>query len=151
MNNDKKLAFFLAPFLLLGGYVVSDLYIESRANEPKMFVLSGVGQCDIFDGDCILQSGDMKINITDENGVTKANTSYPVNTVAISLVYHSGKEIIYGLEKSTDQQYSAQYWARETDIRTALIQSRTASKLRVVVERKGSTYLTEIKPVTTRQ
>lgn len=147
MNKDKRLAFILAPFLLIGGYVASDLYIESKANEPKIFTLSASGECAIFDGDCILQSGDMQINITDVNGVTKANTSYPVDSVTISLVYNSGKEIIYGLEKLTDPQY----WERETDIRSALTQSKTATKLRVVIERKGGTYLTEINPITTSQ
>ncbi|RKZ67993.1 MAG: hypothetical protein DRQ44_05000 [Gammaproteobacteria bacterium] len=147
MNKDKRLAFILAPFLLIGGYVISDQYIESKANKPKLFVLASNGECAMFTGDCILQSGDMQINITDENGVTKSNTSYPVDTVAISLVYNSGKEVIYGLEKSTDPQY----WERKTDIRAALTQLKTASTLRVLIKRKGSTYITEINPVTTTQ
>ncbi len=147
MNKDKRLAIILAPFLLVGGYVVSDQYIESKANETKIFALSTTGECAMFTGDCILQSGDMQINITDENGITKSNTSYPVDTVAISLVYDSGKEIIYGLEKST----SPQYWERKTDIRSALTQSKTATKLRVVVKRKGSTYFSEISPTTPTQ
>jgi hypothetical protein len=144
MNKDKKLAIILAPFLLVGGYIVSDLYIESKQNQTKLFALSNPGECEMFSGDCILQSGDMKINITDERGTTKANTSYPVDSVAISLVYSDGREIIYGLEKTVNPQY----WEKETDIRTAITQSKTATILRIVVTQKGSTYFSEFSPVT---
>lgn len=144
MNKDKKLAIILAPFLLIGGYVVSDQYIESKANVAKIYAFAPNGECAMFTSGCILQSGDMQINITDQNGVTKANTSYPVDTVAISLVYDTGKEIIYELEKAANPQY----WEKKTDIRTALIQHKTAQKLRVAVKRKGSTYLSEFSPKT---
>lgn len=145
MNRDKKLAIILAPFLLVGGYVVSDQYVEWKQNEPKLFALSTIRECEMFSGDCILKSGDMLVNITDENGITKTNTSFPVDTVAISLVYNDGKEIIYGLEKAE----SPQYWEKKTDIRTAITQSKTATILRVVVTFKGSTYFSEFKPATT--
>lgn len=144
MNKDKKLAIMLAPFLLVGGYILSDLYIEHKDNETKLFELAVSGECEMFSGDCILQSGDMKINITDENGITKSNTSYPVDSVAISVVYASGKEIIYGL----DQAANRQYWEKSTEIRKALIQTKTASTLRVVAKRKGSTYFSEFSPDT---
>jgi len=147
MNKDKRLAFILAPFLLVGGYVVSDQYIEHKANKTELFALASDGECAMFTGDCILQSGDMQVNITDIDGVTKSNTSYPVDTVAISLVYDTGKEVIYGLEKTANPQY----WERQTDIRSALTQSKTASTLRVVIKRKGSTYISEINPVITTQ
>ncbi len=144
MNKDKKLAIILAPFLLVGGYVVSDLYIESEANAPKIFELTANGECAMFNADCILQSGDMQVNITDINSITKANTSFPVDTVAISLVYNDGKEVIYGLDKVANPQY----WERKTEIRTALTQLKTATKLRVVINRKGSAYFSEFSPVT---
>ncbi len=142
MNKDTRLAIILAPFLLIGGYVISDIYLESKSSENKIFALAETGKCAPFTADCILESGDMKINITDINGITKANTSYPVDTVTISLVYNDGKEIIYGLEKVGNEQY----WERKTDLRTAFIELKSADKLRVVIQQKGSTYLSEIKP-----
>ncbi len=145
MNKDKKLAIILAPFLLIGGYVVSDQYIEYKANEPRLFELSVNGDCTMFNDDCILQSGDMQVNVTDENGITKTNTSFPVDSVAISLVYNDGKEVIYGLEKTNNFQY----WERKTDIRAALMQNSTATKLRVVIKRKGSSYFSEFSPAIT--
>ena len=144
MNKDMKLAVILSPFLLIGGYVVSDQYVEYKANnETKIFALIDSGECAMFNADCIKESGDMQVNITDENGVTRANTSYPVDTVAISLVYNDGKEVIYGLEKAANPQY----WERKTDIRNAITQFKTAKNLRLVVTRKGSTYFSEFTPV----
>ena len=142
MSRDKKLAIILAPFLLVAGYVLSDIYIESKTNEPRFFELKLYGNCAMFTTGCILQSGDMQIDITDENGVTRANTSYPVDTLAISLVYDSGKEIIYELEKAANPQY----WERGTDIRKAVIEEKTAKILRVAVKIKGSTYLSQFSP-----
>ena len=144
MNKDKRLAIILAPFLLVGGYVVSDQYIEYKANnEIKIFEMIEQGECAMFTGKCVLESGDMQVNITDENNITKANTSFPVDSVAISMVYNDGKEVIYGLEMAKNPQY----WERGSEIRMALTQFKTASKLRVVVTRKGSTYFSEFTPV----
>lgn len=142
MNKDKKLAIILAPFLLVAGYVISDQYLESKANAPKFYPLTAKGECAMFTKDCIMQSGDMQINITDSGGVTKINTSYPVDTAAISLVYDDGKEIIYGLDQATNPQY----WERETQIRSALTELKTATKLRVVIKWKGHTYFSEFTP-----
>lgn len=144
MNKDKRLAIILAPFLLVGGYVLSDLYVESKANKEQFFKLEVSENCDIFKADCILKSGDMKVNFTDRNGITKANTSFPVDSVAISLVYTTGeKEIIYGLEKIDK---NPQYWERETDIRKAF-NKQISTHLRTVIKRKGSTYFGEFSPV----
>ncbi len=142
MNKDIRLAIILAPFLLIGGYVISDQYLESKSAAPGIFTFAVQGECAPFSSDCILQSGDMQINITDEQGLTKANTSYPVDTVTISLVNKNGKEIIYGLERAGNEQY----WERKTDIRSAFTSTKTAEKLRIVVQRKDSTYLAEFIP-----
>jgi len=142
MNRHTKLAVILAPFLLVGGYIASDQYIEYQANQPKLFQLLVQSECDIFLTKCILESGDMLINLTDSNSVTKANTSFPVDSVAISLVYKNGNETIYVLEQAGNPQY----WQRETDIRSAITEFKTAEKLRVLVKVKGGIYLAEFLP-----
>lgn len=142
MNRDQKIAIFLAPFLLVGGYVASDFYLESKDNETQLFTLQHKNECQMFSGDCILQSGDMQINITDRNGVTQGNTSHPVDSVAVSLVYNDGREVIYGLEKDKNPQY----WSRQTDIGKAFREENSANRLRLIVRRKGSTYLSEFIP-----
>lgn len=142
MTRDQKIAVFLAPFLLVGGYVASDFYLESKDNQTRLFTLQHQGNCQMFIGDCILQSGDMQINVTDRDGITQGNTSYPVDSVALSLVYNDGREVIYGLEKEKNPQY----WSRQTDISKAFREENSASRLRLVVRLKGSTYLSEFTP-----
>lgn len=139
MNTHTKIAIFIAPFLLIGGYIASDQYLEYKANQPKIFKLQTVGSCDILNQGCLQQSGDMQLKITDENGVTKVNTSFPVDSVAISLVYPNGDETIYGLEAPKNPQF----WERTTDIRSALSDSNSTQTLRLMVKMKGHTYLNE--------
>jgi hypothetical protein len=141
MNKHTKLAIFIAPFLLVGGYIASDAYLDHKANQPKIFQLQTSGNCDLLGKGCLQQSGDMQVMITDENGITKANTSYPVDSVAISLVFPNGDETIYGLEQDTNQHY----WKRNTTIRQKLSENDATNtqKMRILVKMKGNMYLNE--------
>ena len=143
MNRDQKIALFLAPFLLIGGYAATDQYLGSRDQPAELFELEAAGDCRLFDGDCILQSGDMQVNVTDTGGVTRVNSSYPADSVSLSLVYRDGLETIYGL----DRLANAQYWQRQTDIREAMLAAKSADRLRIVVQVKGSHFLGEFTPV----
>lgn len=142
MNKHTKLAIFVAPVLLVGGYIASDAYMEYKANQPKIFQLHTSGNCDLLGRGCMQQSGDMQVLITDENGLTRINTSYPVDSVAISLVLPNGDETIYGLVKENE---SPQYWNRNTDIRRTLSENDAAhtQKMRILVKMKGNMYLNE--------
>jgi hypothetical protein len=145
MNRDKKIALILAPFLLVGGYVATDLYMGSRDMPTELFELEAAGECRLFDGDCILQSGDMQVNVTDTNGLTQVNTSYPSDSVALSLVYRDGREVVYEFEQLSNPQY----WQRLTEIREAMFGSDSADRLRIVVKVGGSHFLGQFGPAGT--
>lgn len=140
MNKHTRLAIVLAPFLLVGGYVASDQYMEYKANEPKIFQLVAQGECEFQRGKCILESGEMLVSISDEDGLTRVNTSFPVDSVTLSLVDGGGAEMIYGL----DMAQNPQYWEKRTDIRSSAAGNDSSEKLRVAVKMKGSIYLSEI-------
>jgi len=141
MNKDKKIALVLAPFLLVAGYVLSDMYLASD-DEVRLYPLESATECLMFSADCILLSGDMQVNLTDRDGITHANVNFPVDRVALSLVYDDGQEVIYGL----DQLQNAHYWSRATEIRKAFIDERRGSSLRLVVTLNNSQYFSEFKP-----
>ncbi len=143
MNRDKKIALFLAPFLLIGGYAATDQYLDSRQEPTELFQLETSGDCRPFDGDCILQSGDVQVNVTDSGGLTTVNSSFPADSVSLSLVYRDGREVIYGLDRLDNPQY----WQKETSIREAIDQSETADRLRIVVQIDGSHFLGEFRPL----
>ncbi len=140
MNKQTKLALFIAPFLVIGGYIASDQYVAHQANKGQLFNLTLQNQCQLFSGDCILKSGDMLINISDKKGITQINTSFPADKVALSLVSTDDKEIIYELSKAE----SAQYWHRDTNIRTAHLTQQSLKSLRIMVKIKGDLYLSEL-------
>jgi len=140
MNKQIKLALFIAPFLIVGGYIASDQYVSYQANKGQLFNLTLQDECHLFTGDCILKSGDMLINITDEKGATKVNSSYPADKVALSLVSVKNKETIYELEKAENFQY----WQRDTAIRHAHLTEQSLKSLRVMVKIKGDLYLSEL-------
>ena len=144
MNRDQKIALLLAPFLLIGGYAATDFYLGSRDQPTELFELEAVGECRLFDGDCILQSGDMQVNITDSDGTTLANSSYPADSVSLSLVFRDGREVIYVF----DRLANSQYWQKQTEIREAINVSKTADILRLVVQVKGKHFLGEFIPTT---
>lgn len=139
MNRHTKLAIIVSPLLLVGGYIASDQYLEYNANRPKIYQLQTSGTCDILNTGCLQQTGDMQAMITDVAGTTKVNTSYPVDSVAISVVQPNGDETIYGLEQSG----SPQYWQRPTAIRESLTTDQSNLKLRIMVKMKGHHYLNE--------
>lgn len=143
MNRDQKIALFLAPFLLIGGYAATDQYLGSQQEPSELFQLETSGDCRPFDGDCILQSGDVQVNVTDRGGLTTVNSSFPADSVSLSLVYRDGREVIYGLER----QNNPQYWQKETAIRKAIGTSKEADRLRIVVQIEGSHFLGEFSPV----
>ncbi len=147
MNRDQKIALFLAPFLLIGGYVVTDSYLDSREQPTELFQLEAGGECRLFDGECILQSGDMQVNVSDADGLTTVNSSFPADSVSLSLVYRDGREVIYGFERLTNPQY----WQKQTGIRQAIVDSGSADKLRIVVQVKGSHFLGEFSPIAAKQ
>jgi hypothetical protein len=140
MNKQSKLALFIAPFLVVGGYIASDQYVAHQANKGQLFNLTLQDQCQLFSGDCILKSGDMLVNITDKKGTTKVNTSFPVDNVTLSIVSTDNKEIIYELSKTE----SLQYWQRETSLRTTHLDQNSLKNLRIMVKIKGDLYLSEL-------
>lgn len=86
MNKHNKLALLVAPFLILGGYIASDFYIENKAEQQRVFQLVPFGHCDVINQKCILRSGDFEVNVFDENGITKVNSTFPLDTATLFLV-----------------------------------------------------------------
>ena len=92
MNRHSKIAFFVAPFLLLGGYIASDFYIEQKAQKAKVFEMSPFGHCDVLNQKCILKSGEFQVNVYDENGITTVNSTFPLDSATLFLVDSDNKD-----------------------------------------------------------
>jgi len=146
MNRHKKMALFVAPFLLLGGYIASDYYLEYQANKNRIFHLSPEGHCDVINESCVLTSGEFKINVFDKAGITTVNSTFPIDE-AVFFIVDSQKEYQTYTLSMADSPY---YWKNKTDLRQRIGNKGDKQKLRVIVSIKGGKYISEFYSQTVR-
>lgn len=146
MNRHTKIAFFVAPFLLLGGYIASDFYIEQKAQKAKVIEMSPFGHCDVINQKCILKSGEFQVNVYDENGVTTVNSTFPLDSATLFLVDSDNNPEVYRMGM-LDSPY---YWKRETPLRSLIANKGDKYKLRLIAKIKGGQYISEFYTQTTK-
>jgi len=139
MNRHLKAAFMVAPFLAVLGYVGADYYNESQAAKTKIIQLVPEGHCDIINKSCVLKSGEFKVNISDEGGVTEVNSTFPLDTATLFLVDKHDKMTTYQL----GMKKSPYYWRNKTPLRSFVSNQGDSYKLRLVAKIKGGQYISE--------
>ena len=139
MNRHLKVAFMVAPFLAVLGYVGADFYNESQAAKTKIIQLVPEGHCDIINKSCVLKSGEFKINVSDEAGITEVNSTFPLDTATLFLVDENDKMASYPL----GMKKSPYYWRRDTPLRSFVSNKGESYKLRLIVKIKGGQYISE--------
>lgn len=146
MNKHNKLALLVAPFLILGGYIASDFYIENKAEQQRVFQLVPFGHCDVINQKCILRSGDFEVNVFDENGITKVNSTFPLDTATLFLVDKKNSVTPHQLGMIE----SPYYWQSSTALNSLISEKGAKYKLRLIVNIKGGQYISEFYTQTTR-
>ncbi|GAA5135062.1 hypothetical protein [Thalassotalea piscium] len=139
MNRHTKTALFVAPILILGGYILSDMYLENKAHENKVIQIQQEGHCDVINQRCILKAEEFEVNVTHENGITTVNSTYPLDTATFFIVDQSDKAQYYRLGMK-DSPY---YWKRETPLGKLVANKGDKYKLRLIAEIKGGKYIAE--------
>lgn len=139
MNKHLKMAFMVAPFLAILGFVGTDYYEEAQANETKIIQLVPEGQCDVINKNCVLLSGEYKVNISHELGVTVVNSTFPLDSATIFLVDNNGKMSPYPLGMKKDPYY----WRSITPLATLIPNNGGSYTLRLIAKIKGGQYISE--------
>ncbi|XPF92556.1 hypothetical protein ACM9HF_10950 [Colwellia sp. RE-S-Sl-9] len=139
MNKHTKLALLVAPFLILGGYIASDLYIENQAEKTRVFQLEPTGNCDVINKSCILKSGEFEVNIYDEEGITTVNSTFPLDSATLFLVSENEEVTVYPLGMLD----SAYYWKSSTALHQLVSTQGAQYKLRLIANIKGGQYISE--------
>jgi hypothetical protein len=139
MNRHLKAAFMVAPFLAILGYIGADYYNENQAAKSKIVQLVPEGHCDIISQSCVLKSGDFKVNISDESGVTEVNSTFPLDSATLFLVDNHNKMTPYPL----GMKKSPYYWRSNTPLRRLISQQGEKYKLRLIANIKGGQYISE--------
>lgn len=139
MNRHTKTALYVAPILILGGYILSDMYLEDKAHDNKVIQLQQDGHCDVVNQQCILNSGEFEVNVTHNKGITTVNSSYPLDTATLFLVNNEDKADFYQL----GMKESPYYWKRETPLGELVANKGDKYKIRLIAEIKGGKYIAE--------
>jgi len=139
MNKHIKMAFMVAPFLIIGGYVASDFYIEHKADQQRVFHLKSVGDCDVINQNCILKSGEFEVNVFDKNGITNVNSTFPLDTATLFLVDDKNNVTPHQLGMIE----SPYYWQSSTALSRLISQKGKKHKLRLIANIKGGQYISE--------
>ena len=139
MNKHTRLAFIVAPFLAIIGFIGADYYEEAVANDSKLITLSPDGHCDIINQSCVLKSGEFKINISDKEGITEVNSTFPLDSATLFLVDKHDDITPYPL----GMLKSPYYWRSETKLRSLIANKGDSYKLRLIANIKGGQYISE--------
>jgi len=139
MNRHLKVAFMVAPILAVIGFIGADYYDENEASQEKFINLTVDNHCDVINSDCVLISGEFKINVSDKAGITEVNSTWVLDSVTLFLVDKNNKMTEYPL----GMQESAHYWQRETNLRKLAAANNGQYKLRLIAKIKGGRYIAE--------
>ena len=139
MNKHTKTAFMVAPILAVIGYIAADYYEEGQAEEEKVIQLIPFEDCDVINQTCILRSGDFEVNVFDKNNLTTVNSTFPLDSATLFLVDKNNTPTAYPL----GMIQSPYYWHTETNLRELVGDPGQSYKLRLVLNIKGGSYISE--------
>ena len=129
----------VAPILAIIGFGAADYYEESEAQKERVIPLTLDGHCDIANKSCVLISGEFKINISDEAGVTEVNSTFPLDQATLFLVDKNDHMTPYPL----GMKQSPYYWRSNTPLSHLLANEGDGYKLRLITKIKGGQYIGE--------
>ena len=139
MNKHTKTAFLVAPILVVIGFIAADYYAENQASEEKVIQLVASEGCDVINENCILKAGDFEVNVFDKDNLTTVNSTYPLDSATLFLVDKDNNATPYPL----GMIQSPYYWHTETNLRELIGYSGQGYKLRLIMNIKGGSYISE--------
>lgn len=119
MNRQSKMAIFIAPFLVVGGYIAADYYAQNQAKSRNLFELSLEGHCSLTKKPCILRNKSLSLILSHKNNITIIESNHPLEEVILSFVDKDNKETSYQMEADKNRQV----WQSETQASSLLKQS----------------------------
>lgn len=150
MNKHTRLAFIIAPFLAVLGWIASDLWIERTQPVNQFFTLTAENDyCDVIAKQCVLRSGDIKLSLyTTTDGENKdrtvINSTYPLDSATLFLVDNQGNATPFRMALLQ----TPYYWYEHTPF--ALNNATKGSKqvFRLIATIKGNQYAGEFTSTT---
>ena len=145
LNRHTKIAIFVAPILVILGFAASDLWLENKASEARFFQMTpDSGVCDIMASKFVLVSGEFKISVYQENGLTTINSTFPLDTATLFLVDENDIPSVFQMGMK-DSPY---YWYQSTPLESLAKSPGSRQKVRLIATVKGGQYISEFYSVT---
>lgn len=138
LTPHMKLAIFIAPFLLVGGYIAGDLYEEKKAESRNLFKLVVQGECDIVADSCSLTHEKLTVKLSDQNGLTQLDANHSIETATLSIVDNQEKEWQYRLAGEPE----GLNWQANTELDN-LLKQQPNLKIRLIVTVNKGYYFSE--------
>ena len=127
MNGQSKMAIFIAPFLVVGGYIAADYYAQEQAKSKNLFELSLEGHCNLAKNPCILKNKQLTLMLSNKNDITIIESNHPLEEVMLSVVDKDNKENRYQMKSDQNRQF----WQAETQL-SSLLQQSSKLKMRLI-------------------
>ena len=138
MNSHSKMAIFLAPFLVVGGYIAADYYAQEQVKSRNLFELSLEGHCNLAKNSCILKNKQLILTLSNKNDITIIESNHPLEEVILSIVDKDNKETRYQMQSNKNRQF----WQSETQVSSLLKQSPEL-KMRLISTVNKGYYFSE--------
>lgn len=150
MNKHTRLAFIIAPFLAVLGWIGSDLWLELEKPENQFFKLTTENDyCDVIAKQCILRSGDIQLSLytaTDgeDKDRTVINSTYPLDDATLFLVDNQGTATPFRMALLQ----TPYYWYEHTPFAKLNAAKGSKQVFRVIATIKGNQYAGEFTSTT---
>ncbi len=138
MNRHTKIAIFIAPFLVVGGYIAADYYAQEQAQKRNLFQLTLDGRCNLLKNPCRLKNDQLTLTLFNENNHTIIESNHPLEEVLLSSVDKNNQETRYQLTADNNKQL----WQSNTRISSLLKQSPKL-KIRIISMVNKGYYFSE--------
>ncbi len=142
MNKHLRLAFIIAPLLLVGGFIAAEYYNKYTNSLKKYHHLAVQGVCDIFNGECKLQGAGLELKISNSNGTTHLNSNHPLSTAAIAVVDNDQEK-----PRNLQSDDTRQSWIINT-ARYASKKEASSNQIRLIVSVDDEFFFSEFTSTT---
>lgn len=144
MNRHKLVAIFMAPILVVGGFIAADYYESS--NPSQMRTLTPIGECQPLLNHCELQAADLRVRVqVNQSELTRdgfvlltVEASAPLDDLLLALTDKNMDAKPMRLKQSFDAlHWEGEYFiVNETNLKKLL--------LRMVLSYKNTMYFSEV-------
>lgn len=127
MNRHTKIAIFIAPFLVVGGYIAADYFAQEQTKSKNLFALTLDGRCNLLSSPCIVKNKQLTVTLSNKHNITKIESSRPLEKVLLSFVDKDKKETHYQMKAAANKQH----WHSET-LALPLLKQSPELKIRLI-------------------